>query len=153
MILYDESVIVRSAYIDDSEYMLQVDSDHNMVIGEFYVNLEWREPVSTRNLWKRFISEAQCDAFTRVLDAKIEELPMLLDNPYCSLVSTIKENALLYYGRPVWRSPRRPYESRELRGVQRKLWSVSLNTIQIYPIRREIIFIDVSFKFERRSVI
>ena len=49
---------------------------------------------------------------------------MLLDNPYCSLVSTIRENALLYYGRPVRRSPRRPYESRELRGVRRKLRSV-----------------------------
>ena len=124
MILYDESVGVNSAYIDDKQYILQVDSDHNMVVGEFNVNLERKEPVPTRNLWKRFISETERDAFTRTVDAKIEELPMLLDNPYCSLVATVRDSALLYYGRPVRRSPRRPYQSRELRGVRRKLRSV-----------------------------
>ena len=124
MILYDESLVVKSAYIDDSEYILQVDSDHNMVIGEFYVSLHWREPVPTRNLWRRSISDRESDVFTHVVDAKIEELPTLLDNPYCSLVNTIRETALLYYGRPVWRSPRRPYESKELRGVRRKLRNV-----------------------------
>ena len=120
MIFYEAQVQVRSGYIDDQQYNMQISSDHNFVWGEFEIESLRAEPIPMHGSWKRFISAGVKQQFINHIEANIEALPSMLDNPYFTLVNTIRDTAQMYYGRPVRRSGRRR-EPRAMHLARREL--------------------------------